>query len=207
MTWGTAPWGGEEWGRAFEVGAVHLLYITRMGPNFRKIADIIDKHWGHAMGVLEQIRAVDDVNDGHGDQLDVAGAVVQLEREGLLDPAYRRAIKAQAEVLKSTAGTVPSLLAIWAAWTDTTPDEFQSTVKQVLIGGTIPTFTHEASLVKALQDAAQGGTVIKVYGRVEDGSDTLLFDCAADPVSDPGELDCAANPISGSAVASGELYP
>jgi len=208
VSWGTVPWGGALWGQAYEIAATRLLYMTRMGPNFRALADILDKRWSRIIGVLEQIRVAYALDTATGAQVDTLGHLLGLPREGLDDTTYLRAIRARIEVLKSTAGTNPSMLAIWAAWTDGVPTEYQVTSpKHVRVGGTMPAFTRPELLVQALRAAVAGGTRVNVTGVPAGSGDILYFDCAASALASPGALDCASDPIAGSEIATGEYYP
>ena len=49
--WGSFAWGDAAWG-AGDIGATKLLRFCREGPNFRALADIIDKRQGAVFAIV-----------------------------------------------------------------------------------------------------------------------------------------------------------
>ena len=112
-------WGSEQntWGVGDLVFGALWLYINRDVPHFEAIGQIIDGLYQEKLTVLQQIEGAFDIETAVGQQLDILGANIFFPRNGLNDTRYRRAIKAQAAAVLSSAGTRRALLQVFEAWT------------------------------------------------------------------------------------------
>lgn len=203
MAWGSVKyWGpGPLWGQAYEAGAVRLLYMTRMGPNFRALVDIMDKRWAHLYGILEEIHQAFDLETCSGDRLDIIGGWLGRERASMEHERYRRALKVQRVVLAST-GSGPNLLRVWSDWTQAAALEYRNVGPATVAMAGIVAAEDEALLVEFLQDAASGGVVFSVRAAL---TAPLICDSVASPVTDPGLCDSVAAPVAGARPTSYEL--
>lgn len=114
-----------------------LFYFLRESPNFRALAQIIDTRYQTIQGVLLQILASYDLDTAAGSQLDVIGAMLGLERDGLSDARYRRALRVQVQILKAV-GSATNLMDTWTAWVGSAPTTFYNIPPaEVEMGGTI----------------------------------------------------------------------
>lgn len=205
MSWGAFTWGVDEWGGAYELGAARLLYITRMSPRFRALADAMDARYARISGILEQIRVGFNLDDAVGAQLDILGAKLGREREGMTDARYRRAIRVQSLILSSTSATTPGMLAVWRAWIGSDATDYRNVAPAyVEIGGPVAA-ADESLLRRFLQLAVSGGVVLSIVASAEGGDGFLLVDSVADPVADPGVLDSVADPVTDARAIGYEL--
>lgn len=196
MIRGAYPRGADERGGVGEVGATKLLYMTRMGPNFRAIADIIDKRWAQVLGVQEQILAVFDLDIASGNQLDVIGGWLGRSREGLSDVRYRKAIRVQRQILASSSGTAQTLIDAFELWIGSPPGIFTTIPPaEVYISGTVSDEDRDL-LLQFLQLAKPGGVVLTLNVSTVD---PLLVDSTTTPLADPGVIDSTTTPIGATA--------
>lgn len=195
-------WGpGVFWGEAYEAAATRLLYMTRMGPNFRKWADITDSRWATLFGVLEEVLQAFDLETCSGNSLDIIGASLYLERQETEDERYRRALRTQRLVL-NTKGTNPDLLNVWGAWLETPPLAYSipgpATVE---IAGVVDP-EDEVLLARFLRSTAPAGVVLSVHTAA---STFLICDSITNPLTAPGVCDAIITPVPGAPVLTTEL--
>lgn len=194
-SYGSATYGSDAWGGAFELGAARLLYIIRMAPRFRALADLLDARWSHIAGLLEHVRVGFDLDSAVGDQLDVIGRWVGRPREGMVDERYRRALRVQVQILSSRSSTT-TMLAVFEAWIGDTATTYRNVAPAyVEIGGPVDP-ADEHLLRVFLQLAAPGGVVLSVVGTPTGGDGWLIVDSIAVPVTDPGVIDSIADPVT-----------
>lgn len=197
-TYGVDPWGG-----LFELGAARLLYMTRMGPRWRALADIIDARWSRILGVMSQMMLAFDLDSADGDQLDIIGRWLGREREGMSDDRYRRALRVQRLLLSSSSGSGPLMLRVFAAWTGATATEYANVPPaHVTIGGAVAV-EDENALRQFILASAPAGVTLSVSGFAGDAA--LICDSISVPVDDPGVLDCIADPVTGAAPLAYEV--
>ncbi len=203
-SYGTAVYGVDEWGGAYELGAARLLYICRESPNFRALADITDRRWSRMIGILEQIRVAYNLDSAVGVQLDVIGAQLGLERQGMNDARYRRALRVQQLIMASTVNTTASVLAVFEAWI-TTPAEYYRNVPPAHIEISGPISAADAYLLRRfLRAAAPAGVTLSIAGWAP-GTTPLIVDSIAVPVADPGVIDSVASPVADAALIAHEV--
>lgn len=114
--WGGATLADERAAEAQE----RLLKQWREGPNIRSIAAILGRRWGELREVGLRLLQSFDLDTAEGEQLDMVGALVDLQRNGDGDPRYRQALRAWAKVLQSHA-TVDEILDIVRTFVGATP--------------------------------------------------------------------------------------
>ena len=192
-SYGAATYGVDQWGGAYELGAARLLYMIRMAPNWRALADLIDNRWATLVGIAEQIRTVFNLDTAAGEQLDLIGQWLGLERLGMTNDRYRRALRVQVTILSSSSGSSQSLIDVFTRWIGAAPHSYRNVPPAYAeLSGTIGA-TDENLLRQFLLKAAPAGVVLSV-GASFDAS-FLLADSVADPIADPGTVDCVADPI------------
>lgn len=195
MPIGSSTYGEALWGGAFEVSAARALYMIRMGTRVRALCDLIDTRWARIIAALNAVRTGFDLDSAVGVQLDVLGAMIGREREGMTDARYRRALRVQVIALSSATGTTPGILRVFEAWIGTAAANYRNVPPAyVEIGGDVDP-ADESLLRRFLELVVPGGVRLSVVGAVPDAAGYLLADSVVDPLADPGVVDCVATPV------------
>lgn len=192
---------GSFWSGVGSVAGTLWVYINRDVPYTEAIGQIIETRFGRIDALLRKIEGAFDLETATGEALDIWGARLGLERLGLDDATYRRALKVQRSFLLSGSGTLPVLLSVFEAWTGAAPVEVMSIAKMVHLAGDVDP-DDESRLLAFLRAAMPGGRQVEVH-HVVDGD--LLCDLEADPIADAGTLDYEANPVAGAAELPGQI--
>lgn len=121
--------------------------------------------------------------EAEGDQLDVLGRIVGLERGSMTDAQYRASLKGQIKVLRSS-GAAEELIAVYycvepsstITITDYPPACFTLTLSDPI---TVPEYAVYIKFIR--QARAAGVRGILCYQHVEDSNSLILSDAAAYP--------------------------
>lgn len=188
---GAAVIGVAEYGGAFELGAARLLYMLRMAPRWRALADVLDGRYARLAGVVELFRVGFDLDNAVGVQLDIIGAWLGRAREGMVDARYRRALRTQVLILKSANGSGPNLIAVFASWVQSLPLTYRNVPPAyVEITGVVP--AEDMALLRVfIRLALPGGVAFEVIGT---STPPLIADSVQHPITDPGVADSFASP-------------
>lgn len=189
--YGAATHGVDEWGGAFELGAARLLYMLRMAPRWRALADIIDKRYARLAGILELFRLGFDLDSAVGNQLDIIGEWLGRRRDAMTDTRYRRALRTQLLILKSVNGTGPNIIAVFTEWVQAAPIAYRNVPPAyVELTGVVP--AEDMALLRVfIRLALPAGVPFEVFGSTVS---PLIADSITDPVTDPGVADSIASP-------------
>lgn len=172
------------------------LYVNRDVPTLAAIADIIDTRWKRIFALLDVLIGLFDVDTAFGEQLDFIGSLVGMPRGGFSDCSrYRRAIKAQIEIILSGSGTRSSLIAVWEQWTGGSVYAYSTIPRnEVEISGPFA-FADEAQLSKFIEAARPAGVRVGALSFFAD--DVLLCDYEGAALTDAGITDYETSEIAG----------
>lgn len=202
-SYGAATYGVDLWGGAFELGAARLLYMIRMGPRWRALADIIDRRWSTMVGVAEQIRTVFSLDTATGEQLDIIGQWIGLDRQGMTNDRYRRALRVQVVLLSSASGSSSSLIDVFTQWTAAAPASYRNVAPAYAELTGVVAEIDEYLLRQFILKAAPAGVIISIGAALD--TNFLVADSVADPIADPGVLDCVSIPVTDAATLVYEI--
>lgn len=190
-------WGEQYWGGFTETIAARYLYLNRDAPRFRAIANVLDEHYTNAIQVLQDLEVAFDLDTAVGNQLDILGALLGLERNGFVDERYRRALKVQRWILAST-GVRDDYINVWTDWTGTAPTGVRSAPPATFIieGHVEP--EDEYLLWQFLKTVAGAGIVL-IANVVDEDLSVLICDSVVTALADPGTLDNQPSDLHASA--------
>ncbi len=194
---GAATYGVDAWGEAYELGAARLLYMLRMAPRWRALADVIDARYARIAGIMELIRVGFNLDSAIGNQLDIIGEWLGRRREGMVDVRYRRALRVQLRLLLSANGSGPNLISVWFQWAQSLPLSYRNVPPAYVELSGVVAAEDEYLLRQFILSAAPGGVVVGVFTAT---TTPLIADSIADPVTSPGLVDSIADPVTAAPV-------
>lgn len=201
--YGTATYGVDEWGGAYELGAARLLYMLRMAPRWSALANLIDQRYQRLIGIAEQLRTSLALDTASGALLDIIGQWLGLERQGMTDDRYRRALRVQVVLLSSATGSSQSLLDVWQRWITTDADTYRNVAPAYAEISGVISEPDEYLLRIFLRRAAPAGVVLSALVTYADNA--FILDDVEGTLPNAGILDNTESALAEASILPHEV--